>query len=374
MRFAKFLVFAVLFLFIFAAVLKASSLYGWVIYKNAPIYLPIRAVEGNNIYAPDVHKEGAVWKMWYGGQSLEDLHDRILYAISSDGITWTYKGTVIQNNDIVNGNPVLNNDPSVVKVNSTYYMYYDERYAHDRIMLATSTDGVNWTKKGVVIDVTANQWGTGSAARPSVLYENGIFKVWYDSKDAATGIRSVGYATSSDGIHFTKYAGNPVLLNAGAVDVKHVGSIYVMLIESTSGIYFAQSPDETHFVNKGLLFTKTGTAVDSRANVTPMLYLDSMGVPNRVYFGGGTALTANRIFMASGGTIPNLLATPIPSPTPTPIKTGDVNGDGVVNILDIGMIIDNYAKLPITNPAADLNHDGVVNILDIGIVIDNYGK
>jgi acid phosphatase type 7 len=54
--------------------------------------------------------------------------------------------------------------------------------------------------------------------------------------------------------------------------------------------------------------------------------------------------------------------------------TGDVNGDGTVNILDIGIILDNYAKIPITNAAADLNHDGAVNVLDIGIVIDNYGK
>jgi hypothetical protein len=46
----------------------------------------------------------------------------------------------------------------------------------------------------------------------------------------------------------------------------------------------------------------------------------------------------------------------------------------VVNILDIGLIIDNYGKLPITDPRADLNHDGAVNILDIGVVVDNYGK
>ncbi len=59
------------------------------------------------------------------------------------------------------------------------------------------------------------------------------------------------------------------------------------------------------------------------------------------------------------------------SPTPTP-KPGDVNADGLVNIVDIGIIIDNYRMDPPQNPAADLNHDGVVNIIDIGIVVDNY--
>jgi hypothetical protein len=62
-------------------------------------------------------------------------------------------------------------------------------------------------------------------------------------------------------------------------------------------------------------------------------------------------------------------------PTPTPgAKTGDINSDGRVDIVDIGIIIDNYGKSPIPNPKADVNKDGRVDIVDIGIVIDSYGK
>ncbi len=53
---------------------------------------------------------------------------------------------------------------------------------------------------------------------------------------------------------------------------------------------------------------------------------------------------------------------------------GDVNSDGKVDIVDIGIIIDNYGKNPIPNLKADINSDGSVNIIDIGLVIDNYGK
>ena len=67
--------------------------------------------------------------------------------------------------------------------------------------------------------------------------------------------------------------------------------------------------------------------------------------------------------------------TPTASPTGSPeAKAGDVNGDGVVNIVDIGIIIDNYGGSPPTNLKADVNGDGTVNIVDIGIVIDNYGQ
>lgn len=55
-------------------------------------------------------------------------------------------------------------------------------------------------------------------------------------------------------------------------------------------------------------------------------------------------------------------------------KPGDLNGDNSVDIIDIGILIDNYNKIPIQNIKADLNNDGVVNIIDTGIIIDNYGK
>lgn len=79
---------------------------------------------------------------------------------------------------------------------------------------------------------------------------------------------------------------------------------------------------------------------------------------------------------------PGTSTTSSPSPSPTPLpsqsapsgntESGDVNGDGVINIVDIGIIIDSYGASPQKNSRADLNGDGVINIIDIGIVIDNY--
>jgi hypothetical protein len=66
-------------------------------------------------------------------------------------------------------------------------------------------------------------------------------------------------------------------------------------------------------------------------------------------------------------------ATPTPMPTAVP-KMGDVNNDNSVDIIDIGILIDNYNKSPIPNTKADVNSDGSVDIIDIGILIDNYGK
>lgn len=61
-----------------------------------------------------------------------------------------------------------------------------------------------------------------------------------------------------------------------------------------------------------------------------------------------------------------------PPGTPPPGKIGDVNNDNSVNIVDIGLIIDNYGSEATVYPSADINTDGIINIIDIGIIIDHY--
>jgi hypothetical protein len=53
-------------------------------------------------------------------------------------------------------------------------------------------------------------------------------------------------------------------------------------------------------------------------------------------------------------------------------KIGDVNGDGKVNIVDIGIVVENYGATEPNLNGADVSGDGKVNIVDIGIIIDNY--
>jgi len=60
-----------------------------------------------------------------------------------------------------------------------------------------------------------------------------------------------------------------------------------------------------------------------------------------------------------------------PESEPEPCQ-GDVNGDGVVNILDLLIIIENWGCSS-EHCQGDVNGDGVVNILDLLIIIENWG-
>jgi hypothetical protein len=51
------------------------------------------------------------------------------------------------------------------------------------------------------------------------------------------------------------------------------------------------------------------------------------------------------------------------------------NCDGVVNLLDLGLVSSNWGEsVPPANPFADINHDGVVNLMDLGIVTAHWGQ
>jgi hypothetical protein len=63
----------------------------------------------------------------------------------------------------------------------------------------------------------------------------------------------------------------------------------------------------------------------------------------------------------------------------TPPVTGDLNGDGIVNSLDLGILLASWS-IPARAPgcggampcAADLNHNGLVDSIDLGILLANW--
>lgn len=60
----------------------------------------------------------------------------------------------------------------------------------------------------------------------------------------------------------------------------------------------------------------------------------------------------------------------IPTPPPCP---SDLNGDSVVNGLDLAMLLSAWGPVVTASEFADLNDDGIVNGLDLAILLGNWG-
>jgi hypothetical protein len=188
---------------------------------------PTVIVDGNSHLFPGASQ---VFKMWYryGASSDTDNNGEIRYAESLDGIHFTPYGTVIPHEP--NKNP---SGPYVVKtLDGKYVLFAHHAATYDGYIYRwDSYDGISWAKNpNPVLASTGAGWD-GSMLGNLCVWQDGPYdwRMIYEAAGTDT-IWHLGYATSSDGISWTKFAGNPVISNVsgGGPDVHKVNGLYYM--------------------------------------------------------------------------------------------------------------------------------------------------
>ncbi len=146
--------------------------------------------------------------------------------------------------------------PSVVKVGGTYYMWYSRGGG---IHFATSNDGVNWTSQNDGCSVLypadwddpgiwpnlphAYSWDGDYVYYPSAFYDPVAhnFKLFYSGCDVDCAVYRTGFATSADGITWTKYAGNPALspIAGGFDNADNIDNAAALLVNGMISVYYS---------------------------------------------------------------------------------------------------------------------------------------
>jgi len=87
-------------------------------------------------------------------------------------------------------------EPEVISVGNALYLYY--RTDHS-IAVATnsSDDGTNWTDMTTVLTPSPSGWDSGEVIAPSVVIVNSTYYLFYEANDSSTGRRAIGVAISS---------------------------------------------------------------------------------------------------------------------------------------------------------------------------------
>ena len=119
--------------------------------------------------------------------------------------------------------------PSVIRTDTGYVMYYGGSDAKNNLMIgmATSTDGINWTKykdtspasdtrfaesTPILRAGEKGSWDANLVHQPRVvLTPDGWVMLYRTVKFGTPSTIALGYATSTDGKSWTKATGNPIL-------------------------------------------------------------------------------------------------------------------------------------------------------------------
>lgn len=167
---------------------------------------------GNVLYEPDDPDPNRVYKAFYTGMKSNPAPARkIGYAYSPDGLNWTKSAS----------NPVITDatdviwyeDPYVVKVGGTYYLYC-ERSSDDTVVMFSSADCETWTAVGtetlVIPKGAPGSWEDLLTGSPVVWVEGAQWYMLYEGMEGP-GLGGIGLATSPDGAVWTKDPANPVI-------------------------------------------------------------------------------------------------------------------------------------------------------------------
>jgi len=206
--------------------------------------------------------DGGIYKMWHNGCSGGVCQGG--YATSPDGFTWTKRGIVLPLTLPEEGGIIGYGD--VIKVGPEYRMWYTGFGGGSHILAANSTDGVTWNKQGVVLSPGApGEPDSGTVWRPTVVYVSGTYYMWYTGRSNPS-YNLIFLATSLDGLQWTKRG---VVLSPGSLgamdsqsaampSVRLVAGRYLMAYTGYDGadyrLLYADSLD-------GVVWQKTGSAL-----------------------------------------------------------------------------------------------------------------
>ncbi|KAB0671375.1 hypothetical protein F6V30_01980 [Oryzomonas sagensis] len=173
----------------------------------------------NGVAHPSVIERSGQIMMYYSGFGLEG--EQIGLANSTDGVSFTK----------FSGNPVVKlggmgewdsggvDHPSIIHDGKQYVMAYrgwasGTTDIHSSIGIATSYDGINWTKNPsnpVLRPGPPGSWDDYGVLAPRLWFDSGVYNMNYSGKPNNTLLSSIGHAQATSLASWVKSNKNPII-------------------------------------------------------------------------------------------------------------------------------------------------------------------
>ena len=247
-------------LFVFSVPSFASTWTGWTENPSDPSYNPGRAYYPSITYDPNrFGNNSAYYKMWYEGMGQMGV------AYSDDGIHWTDHSSSLTGLPTIGAHPDVVYDPNGFGGGSyTYKMWYwdptQPLTSISAIQYSESTDGLNWTTPVSISqdptfplvtgispgyfyhlygpgDVIYNSNGTSVPGQPLTYPYIMFFDTSTEGTGPGTSVEQTGLAFSTDGLFWTRYGTQPILIPSGDISQWDGQYIYQGSILIINGVF-----------------------------------------------------------------------------------------------------------------------------------------
>jgi regulation of enolase protein 1 (concanavalin A-like superfamily) len=226
--------------------------------------------------------------------------------------------------------PCVIYDPEAPEGSPPYKMWYAgyRDVCDGSIGYATSTEGYVWIKNGkAVLEPSPGAWDNVSLVSPSVIFDRTqsppIYRMWYDGHgvcDCAGG--GFGYASSLNGIDWTRYEGNPVLTREGADNPTTPKVLFDEDSRTFEMWYSAQCTDELYYATSldGITWTKYPKNHLSIAGYFTGPVLRDGDFYHRIYNSGPPGNNPSFLYASSPWTLPRASFTVSPETGIAPLE------------------------------------------------------
>ncbi|MDD5699848.1 MAG: hypothetical protein PHH00_01485 [Candidatus Nanoarchaeia archaeon] len=282
---------------------------------------------------PLVEHIGGRYLMWYGvyETALYSIN-AIRYAESTDGITWTNDQAIT--GDIISGiagqwnggsygavDILYNSSATNTGTNPfdySYAMYFDGTTGgYESIGLGYSSDGKDWRLYGEILPRGGDgKWDSNYATFGTIIKESdGNWYMWYSGGQSVSS-DGIGYATSSNGLTWTKSSDNPILHYTDGVSwrndrtytpmVLKDGDTYKMWFSGKSGNNYAigyATSTSPHYPYSTIQAAIDNASEGDTIEVGTGTYNENININKRVSIIGAGSSDAGTVIKSSTGSV-----------------------------------------------------------------------
>ena len=249
----------------------ADTAGGWVKYAQNPVM----GGKYGTCFDVAVLREHDVYRMWL---SWRPQHSLALVE-SKDGIHWSEPPVVVfgprkdsgwESDEI--------NRPGILKRDDGYHLWYTaQANGHSSIGYATSTDGITWKRMSDKPVLSPDKpWEGATVMCPHVIWDAAAksYRMWYSGGGGAHANEpdDIGYATSPDGLTWTKRDDNPIFSHDPRSDWERSRATACQVIPQPGGflMFYIGFGDPNH-AQIGMAWSKNGITNWQRYAQNPII-------------------------------------------------------------------------------------------------------